>query len=344
MRKTYIMGDLHFSSDRPWDLESFSNFIRWFEQWDIQNKKEESELLLEGDLTEKSVNAGIAISLLTKFIAIALQKFNNIIIIGGNHDLKIKIDGKPQYSSQYLQELGNVKLVYDEEIFDSEQGLHIIALPYKSTACPIESYYNDKLEDKFYKEQCDLITGHVSLFDSNFPYIAGIDLSKFHFKHAAFGHIHQRYGKMKQYYTGSIMPFRISEQASELSRCIKVIDENSDETEVTLPAFRVYHTISYSTQKDLLQHKKHSDKVVHVYKVDDCDSKDSLMSLMQDYYVIEGKLAISSFGESVDKVSDSAMNALFKSKKEAFESMLKEKDLHLKRGTLKVMNSLFQED
>lgn len=346
MKKLFVIGDLHFSDSRPWDLESFSKFIDWFSKFDIKNKKEDSELLLLGDCTEHAVNNGRSIDLLTKFVEIALSKFDDLIVIGGNHDVKEDANGHFQYSTQYLANLGNVRLVYDEEVFTSKQGFIIKALPHKKTIQSLDDYYNNSLAADFYKAECDVFVGHIMILDKNCLYMGGIDIDKFAFKYAAFGHIHQRFGLNNKHYTGSIMPFRKSEQETSLPRCIKVYSKNNDSVsleEVDLPTFRVYEKIDISKEKPL--HKKHSTFETHIYELLNCNDKHIFESLKTDYYVMLGKNAIqdlkdlNAFNEQKNK---SISASVFKNKLDAFQKMMKDSKYHFKRSTVKVLSNLLK--
>lgn len=342
MKRTYVIGDVHFSDARPWDLETFSKFIDWFER-DLAKDvdKENSEIIFLGDLTERAVNNGKPIEMLTKLMKIALDKFSNVIVIGGNHDMKETIDGSCYYSTQYLSQLGDVKVVLDEEQFVSKMGVKITALPHKKTIGTISSYYNKSLPEKFYNESCDLIVGHVTLYDPAFPYIDGVNLKRFHYKHAAFGHIHQRFGQNAELYTGSIMPFRKSEMATDIPRQVEIFYRESDgdklkKTAIDIPTFRVYEKIDYNLQKP--QHKKGSTFEAHIYEVFNCSSS-VVQSLSNDYYVTLGKKADQAEAKSTESIA-SAADIVFKSKLDAFKKMIDNEHLHYKRSTMKMMNEL----
>lgn len=344
MKYAFVIGDLHFSNSRPWDLESFDKFINWFSNLEISFNKEDCELILLGDCTEKSVNNGQSIELLVKFIKIALNKFNNLIIIGGNHDMKENTDGSIQYSTQFLSQEKNIKLVFDEDIFISNQGFTIKALPYKKTIESIEDYYNNSLQSSFYTDNCDLLIGHINLYDKNIPYIKGLDLNKFNFKYAAFGHIHQRVGLNSKFYTGSIMPFRKSEQYTELPRCIKVYTKNNNlitESEIEIPKFRSYEKLDFSKNEKPF-FKKFSSNITYIYEIFNCD-KNILNNLSKDYYVILGKsLKIDSIELENTDASENNFIAtrIFKDKKDAFLKMVKDQNLHLKRSITNVVLNL----
>lgn len=345
MRQTFVIGDLHFADSRPWDIESFEKFIKWFENYDFQCSKEESELILLGDCTEKATNTGRPIDMLTRFTKLALAKFSNIIVIGGNHDVKEDNEGHFQYSTQYLSHLGDVKLVYDEEIFTTKQGLVVKALPHKKTISSLEDYYNNELPKSFYDADCDLIVGHCGLFDSDYPYIAGVKLSKFKYKYAAFGHIHQRYGQMKEAYTGSVMPFRKSEETTSLPRCIKRYSQTDTGlvcSEIPIPMFRTYKRIDFNNEKPSV--RKYSSDAVYVYEIMNCNDKAILASLSKDYYIIAGKstmaLKADANGES-EKIT-SVAGLIFKDKKDAFHQMMQNMNYHFKRSTVSIVTNLLE--
>lgn len=347
-KRLFILGDTHFSNERDWDLESFEKFIDWFSKYDFGNK-EDCELLQLGDLTEKSKSAGKTYGLLLKFMTVCLTKFSKIYILGGNHCMKYNsLRNEVEYSSEFLGELDDsIKLIYDETEFTALDGkLSVLALPFKYTTTSIENYYNNNLKPELYTNHYNLICGHVTIFDEKFKIVDGINLKKFNFDHAVFGHIHNRCGTNAKYYPGSIMPFRKSEEKTELPRCIKVIDEDNNELdEIQLPIFRQYHTINFQTEKP--KYKRNSTDIVHVYELTNCDEK-TIINFCSEYYikksitqnVLNIENIVNNSGDD-DKINnENVKNLLLEDDFVILEKMCKDNDIILKRKTKALLREL----
>ena len=339
MKKLFYLGDMHFSTRRDWDKESFENFINWFENYDF-GKYEDCEFFQLGDVTEKSLNSGDAYSLLTDFTVKALKKFKKIYIIGGNHCSKYDTEKNIEsYSSEYLAKLSdNIKLIYKEQEIEAlDSKLKILALPFRHTSKQIETYYNEDLPEHFYKNHYNIICGHEMIYDENFKVAGGVNLKKFNYDHAVFGHIHQRFGNNASMYTGSIMPFRKSEEKTVLPRCMKVFNEDGVELkEIVLPIFRQYHVIDFKKEKPTF--KKYSDKIVHVYEFINCGNDFIASNMYSDYYVKKtSPLKIDDnilSDENIDK------NILIEDDFTVLEQMCKEQNIILKRGTKALLKEL----
>lgn len=340
MKKLFAIGDMHFSDARPWDQESFEKFLDWFKSYDF-GPKEDCELLQLGDVTEKAFAFGGTSSLLTRWAVICTQKFSKIYILGGNHCLKYDTEKNVSfYSSSFLKEIDDsFHLIYDETEFTALDGkLKILALPFKYTASSIENYYNEQLDEHFYKTKYDIICGHLGLWDKKWPSIDGLKLNKFNYNYAAFGHIHNPCGTYSRFYTGSIMPFRKSEEKCETPRKIMVFTENKDYSEILLPAFRQYHLLDYKTEKP--KHKKHSDKIVHVYEFVNCKDQ-NLIELNSDYYV--KKTTHQKSEEIVFESNKDTASVLDEDDFKVLEQMCKDQNIILKRKTKALLKELLQQ-
>lgn len=339
MKKLFVIGDMHFSTSRPWDEESFKNFLDWYDKQEF-GPFEDCELLQLGDVTEKATNTGKPFEMLTSFFEMSLRKFSKIYVLGGNHCHKwVTEKGESQYVTQYLPYMSNrIKVIFEEEIFDAIDGLKVLALPHKHVVTTIEDYYNNNLPSVYYETPVDLICGHTGIFDKAFPYISGLMLDKFNFKFAAFGHIHNRWGSNKKMYTGSIMPFRKGEQNCELPSCIKVFTKDAELDEIQLPQFRSYETIDFRNTKPT--YKKFSDKVVHIYELDNCRDKNSAKIMYNDYYFKFGKITEVEAVNSENGAIENSVIKVFDNYYDAFQKMCKEKGITFKRKTHTLLKDL----
>ena len=342
------MGDLHFSNLRDWDLESFENFLKWLDSYDFGDP-EQCELLQLGDATERALNDGKPIDLLTRFAAIVSKKFRKAYILGGNHCHKLDDYGVSQYSTQYLTSLDSEKFVtiYDEKVFTTVGAMTVMALPFKYTFSSLETYYNEQLPTGYYDTEVDLICGHVGIFDEDHPYIDGLKLDKFKFKNAVFGHIHQRVGKHKKLYTGSVMPFRRSEEQTELQRCIKVYDERTGQElpEIPIPIFRTYQVVDYRNAADELKfHKNSEDGIVHVYEFKNVKKdKQVVKDQYKDFY-IKFLMRNDVLGDEQDDSKENRKSLVFNSHWEAFQQMVKDEGLSIKRKTFAILRDVLNRE
>ena len=333
-KRLNVIGDFHFGCAHDWDKEAINKFIDWFESYDF-GPAEENELVQLGDIVDKSSNLGDTIEYVTRFFKIACKKFGKIYVLGGNHCHKLYKE-KSQYASSYLKYLGEtsqIETIFKEAIIDTPNGFKFIALPHRRVNGKIlDDYYSNELNQKFYETQADLLCGHVGVKEKG-SFFGGISLSKFKTKKCAFGHIHSRNGQYKEIYTGSIMPFKINEEQTELPRVIKVFTKNGKltETEVNIPKIITYDSVMFG---DDTTFKKNSDKLVHIYSVKNCKNINQARNFYHDSYIhgIEKKTEIMSTSISAKDI--------FMTPLEALGQMIKEKKIIIKRKTLTLIEEL----
>jgi calcineurin-like phosphoesterase family protein len=333
MKQLFVLGDTHFSTNKDWNFDSFSNFITWFESYDF-GLFEDSELIQLGDVVEKASNLGDTLELVTKFFSIACTKFKKIYLIGGNHDHKM-INDKSQYATQYLSFIGNnqVKKIFKEEILTTENGFNVIALPYRRVNGKVlDDYYSSDLPEEFYTTEADLICGHVALKEAK-GFYGGIDIAKFATKFRAFGHIHIRKGQHKGSYTGSIMPFKVDEQDTDSPRAIKVYSRGKgiSEREIEIPQFVKYDTVQFG---DTPPHAK-GEQISYVYTVSNCKNVQQAKTYYHDYYIRGIEKNINSADTKAGEKAD-----IFLTPIAALETMLKETHSTIKRKTLALLRSV----
>jgi DNA repair exonuclease SbcCD nuclease subunit len=341
VKSLYVLGDLHFGLQNEWSYEAFNKFITWFENYNFGDYNS-SELLQLGDVVEKASNLGDTLELVSIFFDIACKKFKKIYVLGGNHCHRLFKD-KSQYATQFLKLIGEhhskgavsqIETIYNEKIFFTTNQFHIIALPYKRVSGKIlDDYYTNNLPKEFYTTKADLLCGHVAIKEPK-TFYGGIDITKFATKNYAFGHIHTRNGFYKKLYTGSILPFKIDEEYTELERCIKVFtkDNQTIESEILIPRFITYEKVQFEQQPVF---KKESDNQVHIYTVTNCKNVQQAKSFYPDYYI-----------RGVEKISlnvtihANEKEKIFLTPLEALDSMLKEIKMPIKRKTLGLLRSI----
>jgi len=334
MNKLYLLGDCHLSVSRDWDREAFNKFIDWFEQQNFGNK-EECELIQLGDVVEKATNLGDTLELVAKFFTIVCKKFKTIYLIGGNHDHRL-VHEKSQYATQFLKYIGDsqIELIFKEQIFHTKNGFHIMALPYRRVEGKIlDDYYSNELPEEFYKTKVDLVCGHVAIKEVK-SFYGGINISKFHGKHRAFGHIHTRNGQFKEDYCGSIFPFKIDEDITELPRIIKCLTSKGLSNPIEIPQFIKYENMKFGEKPKF---NKNSNKLVHIYTIHNCKSVQQAKSEYPNIYIrgiekIQNQINVKT-GEKIE---------LFITPLDALNNLIKETGMIIRRKTLSLLKNILE--
>ena len=241
MSKILCFGDVHFSSINTWNFLAGENYIDWFTNQDFGNK-DDIEMLFVGDSAERDVNPGNVVDQMWRLFAQASKKSKAVYVVCGNHDKKLYHDIE-QHSLKFLTNLDNVHVYENETEVVTENGYKMLVLPWQAKASDgitLHDYYN-KISENYKDKTYDIVTGHWNIKETSGPAWAqdGVDLTNFHAKCYAIGHIHLR---IRDEYIGSIFPNSIAEQNDSYPRGYKVY-ENGVETFEPLPRFLKYVTI-----------------------------------------------------------------------------------------------------
>ena len=333
----YLIGDLHFTNSHEWDDICFTRFIEYFSNIEVEA---DSSLFLLGDISDKKINDSKTIDLISWFFAVALKKFKMIYVLGGNHDMHKDSFKKVHYTTQFVKYFNpeKIHLIYNEEILDID-GLKVLALPHKETNLGIEEYYNSELDNKYYSTQVDLLVGHLNIYDEKMPMAEGLDIHKFNYKTAYFGHVHSRVGSYAQNYTGSIMPFKKTENDTFLPRCIAKIAKDSVE-EIPLPVFKLFKTLDIS--KELPSNKK-SDNPTIIYDFINCNDE-TAESLKKDYFIRSEK-DILDVSEEVEIDQEAVIfDQIFENFYDAYVQMCRDLELHPKRSVNSIIKQLLEDE
>jgi DNA repair exonuclease SbcCD nuclease subunit len=323
--KIVFIGDLHVSTNHEWSEASFVKFSHWFLSQDWGHK--EYCAIFLGDIFDKSCNYGNTIRLVTAFFKAASDLFCDIFILGGNHDLSFH-KGDYQYATAYLQNsFENITCIFEEEIWTID-GATIGLLPFKRVnGMTLEKYYSENLHSNLYN--CDVTCGHVALKEEG-TFFGGIDHSKFKTKFVL-GHIHTRSGKYKSEYTGSILPFKINENQTELPRCLKIYDTNTKSfSEMIIPEIVSFEEANFG---DKLQN--FNDNKVHLYTIKNCKHLQEAKSTYPKNYI---------YNIEKPKINDinilSEKQNILMTPEQALSMMIKEQKLVMKRKTLQIVKEL----
>lgn len=330
----YLIGDLHFTNSHEWDDICFTRFIDYFSSLQVEAN---SSLFLLGDITDRKINDSRTNDYIAAFFAIAVAKFAKVYVLGGNHDMHEDVFKNVYYTTQFLAHFSpKINLIYNEQILDID-GIKVLALPHKKVlASSIDEYYNSELDNNFYSTEVDLLVGHLSIFDEKMPIAGGVEIDKFNYKRACFGHVHSRVGTHADKYAGSIMPFKKSENNTDLPRCIVKMTKDTWE-EIPLPIFKLFETIDIS--KGLPEHKKGSNPTI-IYDFINCNDE-TAESLRKDFFIRNEKDVLEIAKENESGESEVAIvEQIFSNYYEAFTKMCQEMDIHPKRSVNSLIKSL----
>jgi hypothetical protein len=325
----YCMGDLQLSDLQDYRLELSNRLLDWFEALEVP---EGAELIFGGDLTERPQNAGIITNLVARFGKACSRKFAHTYLIQGNHDRSI-IHLKEQLAFEFLNIFDNITLLKRETMFTTPNGFECIALPYQRMADrSLDDYYTNDLPSGFYTTEADVLVAHTARKEKG-SYFGGVDFGKFATHNLALAHIHTRRGEYAADYCGSWAPLKVDEYLpSDLDREFKCYTKEGSNRAVYSPELSIHppRVISFDSLMVTDKAPTHTDGLIHVYLVKGCNSLQKAREAFPHEYIraVEANKATSA---SVASVAADAL--LFKSKIEAFTTMVKEMDMKLKRST-----------
>jgi len=327
--KIYFLGDLHFSDNNEWSIPSIEKFIEWFHSLYIEPN---SILIQLGDVFDRAANYGITIKLVTQFFRIASQKFEKIYVLGGNHDFVFR-KNIYQYATNYLNEsFENIHFIYRHIILEVNNKT-IALFPFQKIPGKIlDKYYSEELENVYYN--CDIVCGHVGIEEKG-TFFGGMNISKFKpDTKFILGHIHTRNGQYKNYYTGSILPFKINEDQTEEPRILNIYDIDTNTfSSINIPKIIKFEIANFGdTLHDL---DKPDDGLIRLYTIKNCKHLHEAKSQYPNYYIYN----IEKPNKIDNKISVSKQNLLM-TPQEALSLMIKEQKIILKRKTLQVIQEL----
>ena len=309
-----VLGDLHFRSDYPWFVESTEHFLKWFDDWNLNNSS--NELLLLGDLVERPVNGGIVIDFLERLHK--YTKFRKLHIVVGNHDFK-RIDKVYQLAYDFLKRKKNV-VIYEEKTDVVIQGMSCLILPFLPSTVEIPSpykYYSNLYKNPKENYKRDILFGHIQ--DKNFPGDSVKNLEKLA-DNICLGHIHSRVHKN---YIGSLTPNNHSQNGQRYFRTYqKLNDKIIIMMEDPLPNFLEFHIIKYGDDiSDITS-------LTPVFVIHECPEENLIDSKYDNLHIKKYYRAkIREVGVK-DKTSR-------KNTKEYFKDFIKQSSITFNRNTIK---------
>ena len=256
-----IIGDLHLSSLREHHRIIGEEFLKFYENWELNNP--DNEVLFVGDLVQSAINGGVVIDFLERLYV--TSRFKKIHLLKGNHDEKRR-DGVLQLSYEFLRNKASV-CIYDRLTITNIQGHKILMLPHYipvDDEPPMYTYYSSLHETELKDEEFTLIAGHFMRAEDAFSKNDGVaNLDKLKSKYLCLGHLHTR--MYPHIYIGSVYPNKINEH--EPNRAAWIIDDNGEKSEFKLPPFAEFITVNYP---DPLPK---TDSLVPIYTITGCNSE-----------------------------------------------------------------------
>jgi hypothetical protein len=238
MSKLVGFGDIHLSGYPRWHLEAGQRFIDWVKATDF-GPKSDTELVLTGDVTNRDVLSGVVIDQLIELFDVLTSKFRHTWVCMGNHEPK-RWHGEVQHPMMFLKNRADVTVVVKEERVTSKLGFKVLFMPYQRIiGKSIEAYYNEL--PAVLTLPYDAIVGHFAVKDE-FLYKDGVDISGLTTKAWFLGHIHNR---PSPEYLGSVYPVALGEDVCKYPRIYRVLNSDGKVTDVELPVFLEYKTITY---------------------------------------------------------------------------------------------------
>ena len=305
------LGDIHFRADYPWFIEAAEHFLKWFDDWNLNNSS--NELILLGDLVERPVNGGIVVDFLERLHQ--YSKFRKMHITVGNHDFK-RIDKKYQLAYDFLKRKSNVE-IYEKKTEVVIQGVNCLMLPFitPTLEIPSPSTYYSELHKTMDKKK-DILFGHIQ--DENFPGEGIKNLEKLS-DHICLGHIHTRVHKN---YIGSIIPSNYSQNGERFYRTYQKHRElGVVMMEESLPNFLDFHVINYG--EDVT-----TTSLTPVFVVHNCPMESLMDSKYKD-------LHIKKYYKASSRETKVQTKLVKKSTKEYFKDFMKQSSVPLNRNTIK---------
>lgn len=337
----YFFGDIHFSSMSPWSHDIGEYFIRWFKER-FKNENCTNTLIFLGDITEKDSNPGDVIDQMYRLFYFCNMHFKKVIVLMGNHDLKIFRGHTLQSSLKFLNNFSNITVIDDVTEIECE-GKHILCMPHiRTDDNNLGRYYNNyDWSSKSLSNNISLAIGHWIIQDkSNIIYRDGIDITRIPVNRpispvesgVLCGHVHNRPAKD---YIGSIWPANTEELKCKYPRAFVKWEDTWEEE--LLPDFVKYDTITYG---DEIEHKY---DCVHLYMVDDAPSEGDAKRKYSGFYLKSVKQKKNKNVVSATTESSDSVNSLHLTHSQLFEEMLKEKKLVLSRDALKIIRELLKQ-
>lgn len=243
----WILGDMHFNAEKDWRLAVSNKIVEYLETEVAPKVKPNDCCIVLGDVADKMLNPGSVNAIINKLYLGFLSLFEKVYIIPGNHEKQEYQNGKVEFCLEFLRP--NKNIVFLDEPFQvvNIEGKTCIIYPHVVNKGVPEKWYAaefEKRKDEIIKSvngQADYAFGHIAIQTAHIHKRATQLLREcIPAKRCIFGHIHDR---IDPEYPGSLWATKTDEVGP---RSILLVDmESGEESEIPLPNFVEYRTITY---------------------------------------------------------------------------------------------------
>lgn len=271
MKKILVgIGDAHLRN-RAFYKKGLRDFINWIDQTLPDSKKEDTEIVLAGDVLHRIYMLPTVSALALELFEMLHKKASTIYAILGNHDYGLN-KYKVENSQVFLEKLG-VVVINKFCDYETKNGFKLCCLPwvYGSSHSKVQKYIEENTKDKTY----DALVAHWELES-----VAGsphIDISSINTKAYFCGHIHSH--DTNPQYLGSILPNSVAENKDYDHSVIRLLAKDMDtgnvkQAEITIPSFltlKKYTIQSLTDLKNLETNENIFYKIIHSPIIDGKD-------------------------------------------------------------------------
>jgi Icc-related predicted phosphoesterase len=278
-----VMGDVHFSHYHKWDYPVGMNFLSWIK--DNIKTTPNRALIFLGDLVENEYAVGSEIELMENWYNTLASKYDLIIALVGNHDLKV-VNNKEELIFSFLKNKEKLFIIDKPYTSLTICNKKCLFLPHiRSSDGKAENEYRryyEKMKDKI-GIGYDYAFGHVAVEGtlpkmSNIPYVPKEYIPA---EKLIFGHIHNR---VTADVLGSVWACN-TDQDKEENRALAEIDftkaNNEAYSEIKLPKFINYKYVDFPNHITEVAKKYET----NLYIVSGNISQDMAEDMYKDYYV-----------------------------------------------------------
>lgn len=249
MATTIGIGDLHLNSKKQFYKTAVYKFFEWLEATTFNHsKREETCVVLSGDIFNSVNICSSDAALFIKFINILSKKSCKTYSILGNHDYGIV--GYNKDSIKLFLETCGIEVIDTLTLKVLENGHKGLFIPWCSNIQTV----NEKLKS-FQNEKLDFAVSHFEIlksFSEN-DYIDLSSIKSINQSNVFGGHIHNR--SSSEFYCGSILPTSCDDDKSIFRSVIKIVDEKQGNYNIEIPQFIKFIEIdldNYSNTSELM--------------------------------------------------------------------------------------------
>ena len=283
-----FLGDPHFSSKNPWNIEVGQSMIQLVKSFPHQPN---ASVVVLGDLIDSAVNGGLVIHQVDSFIDELCKRFNWVYVLRGNHDYK-KYHNIEQLGYEHLKLKDKVTILDRPGESHTIEGFSVLALPHYlhiPSYPPMNEYYEEVLPEKVKDKTFDVVIGHFAEANPDNKFFHGLDLSKYNSKTKILGDIHTLVGPN---YTGSMYACKTSENG----RRRMFTYSSKGRQEIQMPTLLEYVELDYTEGHQL----KENESTIYVYTVKNCGS--SHAAIQKFPFIKHLKATIPEYKMSIDSI------------------------------------------